>query len=94
MKKETRFYAGKEFFYAGREFYSDGKPAPWWYGEVSYEWDSSKQAFIVCMKQIFGTGIDETTVPYKLNLSTCDELNNLIKGFRDMEAHCKKVYGE
>ena len=87
MKKEVRFYAG-------REFDADGEPTPWWVGTISYKWDCTKQMFIICTEQTFGTGTVGNTVPYKVNLSSCDELNKLIKGFRDMEEHCKKVYGE
>lgn len=87
MEKEIRFYAG-------REFDSDGKPAPWWEGIISYKWDYTKQAFNICTKQTFGTGTVENPVKYDLTLMGCDEVNNLIKGFRNMETHCKKVYGE
>lgn len=81
-------------FYAGREFNSDGEPTPWWVGTISYKWDVSKQVFIISTKQTFGTGTAENPVQYKVTLPCCDELNKLIKGFRDMESHCKKVYGE
>ena len=87
MEKEIHFYAG-------REFDSEGKPTPWWEGIISYKWDVSKHVFNICTKQTFGTGTVENPVQYKLILSYCDEVNKLIKGFRDMESHCKKVYGE
>ena len=86
-KKEIIFGAGKAF----DDF---GRATSFWTGVVAYHWDSLKQKFHVYTIQVLGTGTVTNSRSYETEFSSCEEVNNLVRGFRELETHYKKVYGE
>ena len=81
-------------FGVGRTFLPNGQPASWWAATVSYGWDCNKQAFIVCTEESLGTGTVANTSQGEYQFSSCDEVNNLVRGFRELEIHYRQEYGE
>ena len=87
MMKEVIFSAGKAFDYFGR-------PTSFWTGVVAYQWNAVKQAFDVYTVQVLGTGTVTNSRSYEASCDACDEVNDFLDYFKELENHYKKVYGE
>lgn len=82
------------YFGAGRPFDAYDRPTSFWTGMLAYEWQANKQAFHVHTEQTLGTGTATNHHQREDEISSCDEVNELLDYFKELEAHYKKVYGE
>ena len=82
------------FFGAGKAFDDFGRPTPFWKGIIAYRWDAEKQAFIVYSVQVLGTGTVANEYSSKEEMSSCDDINNLLDYFKGLKRHYKEVYYE
>ena len=87
MKREV-------FFGAGKAFDAFGRATSFWTGVVQYKWDASHKTFHVCSVQALGTGTVINDRSYEEEVKTCDEVNEFLDYFKELETHYKKVYGE
>ena len=81
-------------FGAGKAFDAFGRATPFWTGVVAYQWNPLKQVFHVCTVQVLGTGTVMNSRPQEEEVKTCDEVNDFLDYFKELEIHYKKVYGE
>ena len=81
-------------FGAGKAFDDFGRPTSFWSGVVAYQWDVRKQAFRVYSVQVLGTGTVLNSRSSKDEMSSCDDINNLLDYFKELKHHYESVYGE
>ena len=79
-------------FGAGRAFDAFGRPTSFWSGVVAYRWDAAKQAFLVDTVQVLGTGTVTNSRSYKQEVTACEEVNDFLGYYRELQAHYKGVY--
>ena len=92
MKENGKF---KEvFFGAGKAFDTLARPTSFWTGVVAYLWNAEKQVFFVYTVQVLGTGTVTNSRSCETEASSCDEVNEFLDYFKELEHHYKKVYGE
>jgi hypothetical protein len=81
-------------FSAGKAFDAFGRATSFWAGVITYRWNAKKQVFHVLAEQVLGTGTVTNSRFYKIEMTSCDEVNYFLDYFRELETHYKKVYGE
>ena len=81
-------------FGAGKAFDAFGRATPFWTGVVTYKWDVVNQVFRVLAVQALGTGTVINSRSYDAEKPSCEEVNEVLDYFKELEAHYKKVYGE
>ena len=81
-------------FGAGKAFDDFCRPTSFWTGVVAYKWNAEKQVFFVYTTQVLGTGTVTNSRSYETETSSCDEVNDFLDYFKELENHYKKVYGE
>lgn len=94
MKKNEKNGWKSVNFGAGRAFDAFGRATSFWTGAVAYKWDCSKQVFRLHSEQELGTGTAANSSSYNEEVKTCDEVNDFLDYFKELETHFKKVYGE
>ena len=82
------------FFGAGKVYDDFGRPTSFWTGIVAYQWDSKKQLFRVYTIQVLGTGTVTNSRSSETETSSCEEVNEFLDYFKELERHYKKVCGE
>ena len=82
----------KKNFGAGKAFDDFGRPTSFWVGVVAYECVSAKQVFVVYTIQVLGTGTVTNSRSDEIEKKSCDEVNELLDYFKELENHYKKVY--
>ena len=82
----------KKNFGAGKAFDAFGHPKSFWSGVVAYRWDAGRQAFFVYTTQVLGTGTVTNSRSDEIEKKSCDEVNELLDYFKELENHYKKVY--
>ena len=93
--KEKNCAGFKEvIFGAGKAFDDFGRSTSFWTGVIAYRWNSIKQVFHVYAVQVLGTGTVTNSRSYEDETTSCDEVNDFLDYFRELENHYKKVYGE
>lgn len=81
-------------FGAGKAFDPFGRATAFWTGVVTYRWNAEKQAFHVLAVQAIGTGTVINSKSHEFSSPSCDEVNDFLDYFKELENHFKKVYGE
>ena len=81
-------------FGAGKAFNAFGRATSFWTGVVTYKWDAIKQTFHVCTVQVLGTGTVMNSRSHETETVLCEEVNDFLDYFKELENHYKKVYGE
>lgn len=81
-------------FGAGKAFDAFGRATSFWTGVVTYQWVVEKQVFHILAVQAIGTGTAINSRSYESQEPSCDEVNDFLDYFKELEAHYKKVYGE
>ena len=94
MKEKDYGEFKKAFFGAGRAFDAYSRPTPYWKGIIAYQWSAKKQAFLVCTTQVLGTGTVTNSRSSEELMSSCDEVNEFLDYFKELERHYREVYGE
>ena len=93
--KEKNCVGFKEvIFGAGRAFDGFGRATSFWDGVVTYQWNTLKQVFHVHTEQVLGTGTATNSSSYETETPSCEEVNDFLDYFKELETHYKKVYGE
>lgn len=80
-------------FSAGRSFDAFGRATSFWNGMVAYRWEYLKQTFHVYTIQTLGTGTVTNSRSYETETTSCEEVNDFLDYFKELENHYKKVYG-
>ena len=92
--KEKNCGVKKVFFGAGKAFDDFGRPTSFWTGVVTYRWNTGRQTFVVYTIQILGTGTVTNSRSNEVKTKSCEEVNDFLDYFKELENHYKKVYGE
>ena len=93
--KEKDFCKFKEvIFRSGKAFDDFGRPTSFWTGVVAYRWNYLKQTFYIYTVQVLGTGTVTNSRSYETETESCEEVNDFLDYFKELENHYKKVYGE
>ena len=82
----------KKNFGAGKAFDAFGRPTSFWVGVIAYQWNAGRQAFFFYTTQVLGTGTVTNSRSDEIEKKSCDEVNELLDYFKELENHYKKVY--
>ena len=93
MKKNIKLFK-EVMFGAGKAFDEFGRATSFWTGFVAYRWNATKQVFVIYTVQVLGTGTVTNSSYYETETVSCDEVNDFIDYFKELENHYKKVYCE
>ena len=94
MKKKDCGKFKEVIFGAGRPFDAYGRATSFWTGMVAYRWNPVRQAFHVYSINVLGTGTVTNSKEYETETTSCEEVNDFLDYFKELENHFKKVYGE
>ena len=92
MKEKDCVKFREVFFGAGKAFDNFGRPTSFWTGRCAYRWDAGKQVFVVYTIQVLGTGTVTNSRSSEVETPSCEEVNDFLDYFKELESHYKKVY--